>query len=107
MPGGQRQRSGEGGLSNSESRDPVVSQMIGGHSQIDTCHTDQSVDIFWIERQRTFEKAARFRHVFGCYPLVGKSQALKIQICRIGMQRTLRSAGLGCDEFGTYRVGEP
>src|SRR5215471_292408 len=100
MPRGKRQRSGEGGLSNSEPREPVVNQMIGGHSQIDTCHTDKSLDIFWIERQRTFEKAARFRHVFGCYPLVRKSQALKIQICRIGVRRTLSSAGLRGNEFG-------
>src|SRR6516165_1361274 len=97
MPRGQRQRSGEGGLSNSESRGPVVNQMIGGHSQIDTCHTDQSLDIFWIERQRTFEKAARLRHVFGCYALVGKSSALKIQICRIGVRRAFCSLGLNFD----------
>ena len=40
-------------------------------------HADQRFDIFGIERQGAFEKAARLRHVFGGQPLVQPSPALE------------------------------
>ena len=79
----------------------------GANCHINTRHADQRLDISGIERQGTFEKAARLRHVFGGQPLVEPSHALEIQVHRIGMQRTFRPPRLSLNELGIQRVGEP
>ena len=43
----------------------------------------------------------------GVSPFVQQADALKIQVHRIGMQRTFRSPRLSLDELGIQRIGEP
>ena len=44
--------------------------------------------------------------MFGCNPLVNASDALEIQIHRIGVQRTFGSPRFGCYELGAQRICE-
>ena len=104
---GQGQGAGQGRFRYSQARGPIVDQMIGGHSQIDTRHADQSLDIFGIERQGAFKKTTRFRHEFGCYPLVRNGPALEIHIRRIGMRRAFGSLCLNLNKLAGQRVGKP
>ena len=73
----QGQSLDQGRLSRRETRGPVIGQKHGTICRINTRHADQRLDIFGIERQGAFEKAARLRHVLGGPSLVQASHALE------------------------------
>ena len=52
-----------------------------------------------IERQSPFKKAARLHHVLWGSPLVRESDALEIQVHRVGICRVFGSPRFGCNEL--------
>ena len=71
-----------------------------GNRLIDICSAHQRFDTILVERQSPFKKAARLHHVLLAGAPVRESDALKIQVHRVGIYRVLGAPRFGCDKFG-------
>ena len=66
--------------------------------------SDERVDIVGIGGERAIEKAARLRDIVRGPTLVEPSQALKIEVHRVGVRGLFRASRLGGDELGVERA---
>jgi len=76
----QRQHLGQRSFGRCGTCRSVVSQKSADGNHINTCVADQRLDISGIERERSFIKAARLRHIFGGDPLMIRGRALEIEV---------------------------
>ena len=66
--------------------------------------SNERVDIVGIGGERAIEKAARLRNIVRGQTLIEPSQALKIEVHRVGVRGLFRASRLGGDEFGVERA---
>ena len=66
--------------------------------------SNERVDIVGIGGERAIEKAARLRHIFRGPTLIEPSQALKIEVHRVGGRGLFRASRLGGDELSVERA---
>ena len=66
--------------------------------------SNERVDIAGIGGERAIEKAARLRDIVRGQTLIEPSQALKIEVHRVGVRGLFRASRLGGDELGVQRA---
>src|ERR1700722_2100857 len=79
----ERQDLSQRSLGFREETRPLIAHKVGGTPRIDSCPSDQRLDVAWIECERTLKKVARFRDVAGRRSSICVEHALEIEVHRI------------------------
>jgi hypothetical protein len=101
-----RQGLGQFRFGRQEGRHGIGHKETGALERVRTPQSDERVDITGVGGVRAIEEAARSHEIVRGHTFIEPSQALKIEVHRVGIRSLFRAARLGGGELGVQRVGQ-